>query len=384
MLAGANLWSKIVPCVVVLATATLIVPLIAIPAWHSGKRLEDEHRFLRTYRVPYDSEAYISTSAEYAATSSAPNEVVFFGGSTCLTGIQTRQFEELTGLSAYNLGAWGMIGIEGYKVLVQTYLAHHPSPRVVVLCLSRSEVLSPGSGSTPKKAVAASRSHSIADRFLWCYGQEGAYPRPSHVGPLKYFVSQGVLVALGELSGGERHYLGTRAWSLGGLSYEGFRDSLGKSKGFLSLGTTLEEEPLEPAVRLSSVEAARTVSPEFDLGIRALAKTVAGKGALLLIRFTPEPQICSSQEIDVIRDWFGQLESDCPHVVGDRPEVLLFARDCFGLTSHCNLRGAEKFTALVAPKVVQALQTASGGDSTNSISAGPKTPSEPNTDRATP
>jgi len=107
-------WHRTGPCLAVLATVAIAFAGVTIPAYRLGEQCAEERRFFPSYRVPSQFEAFASCGMDYAANSAEANDVVFIGDSTCLTGVRTRQFEQLTGLSAYNLGTVFAIQIDGY------------------------------------------------------------------------------------------------------------------------------------------------------------------------------------------------------------------------------------------------------------------------------
>ncbi len=353
----ATSWSRVGPCLAVLGVVTATTLAVIVPAWTLGKRCEDERQFLRSYRIPYDSEAYIATCAEYATASTERNEVVFLGDSTCMVGVRTRQLEQASGLAAYNLGTYGMIGIQGFEVLAQQYLKHHPAPRGMVLCVRYGELAVTG---LSDRRSSAARSRTITDRFLWCYGEVGAYPRPSHLDPFRCFVSQGVLVALGEVLGGMRHSLDTPAWSLGGRSFYEFRDAINANRGFVSVGQKGIGVPADApdlvSAAANSFLTTPMVSEQFDLGVRSLAERLAAAGSLLLVQLTPEPTPCSAEHWAQINDWFDRLELDCPNVVCGRPPFSIYDRECFYDAHHCNDLGARRFTAELAERIAALLK----------------------------
>ncbi len=73
---------------------------------------------------------------DYARNSSEANDVIFVGDSTCLRDVDPGQFERLTGLRAFNLGTIGPAGSSTLFIITRTYLAHHPAPRAIVVCMT--------------------------------------------------------------------------------------------------------------------------------------------------------------------------------------------------------------------------------------------------------
>ncbi len=301
-----------------------------------------------TYRTPYDSEAFITYSADYAANSSESNDVVFLGGSHCFSDVQTRPFEQNTGLSAYNLGLHGMVGTSGYNLILKSYLEHHPAPRIVVFCPVPYELGRPGRANRPEPELQQAYSSAVTERFLWCYDTDGLYSRPSHPDPLRYYIHQGLSMGVGYLCGGETHYLNTPTRELFHLSYCTLKRAVTDNRGSYCFGglhtlPPAARRPMSPEEALFeegvTADDPYPVSPAFDVGVRALAQKAADKNILLLIRLAPELQSANVEHFDHIRAWFDRLEADYPNVICDRPEVLLYGPECFWDTGyHCNLR----------------------------------------------
>ena len=82
---------------------------------------------------------------------------------------------------------------------------------------------------------------------------------------------------------------------------------------------------------------------------------------LLVIRLSPELVGNDPEHCGRIRAWFHQLEKDYPHLICDRPEIMLYEPEFFSdLSGHCNLRGAKKFADYLATRVRELLKD--GGD----------------------
>ena len=132
-------WSTINLSLAVLAVVGCVAGALLGTFVGLGRHWQNRRTFLRNYQTPTDAEAFLSIPAQYALTSTEHNEILFIGSSMCAQGIQTRRFEKRTGTRAYNLGMFGLVGIEGYLAVLQRYLEHHPSPRVIVLCVLPEE-----------------------------------------------------------------------------------------------------------------------------------------------------------------------------------------------------------------------------------------------------
>ena len=241
---------RIGPNLAVLLTGMVVVLLITIPACAWGERSRTNGISSNPSVAPYDSEAFFTISMGYDKTSSAANDVVFFGGSTCLCGIQVEQFETDTHLCAYNLGTIGMLGGEGYYLIFKSYLEHHPPPRVAVFCILPREA-GPYRQYRIQKKHSSARAGSVAERFFWCYGADGDYPRPTHANALQYYVSQGMLMILGKLRGGAEYYWNAPTPNLGDLSYNQLKTKVEDDRGFYLISG---DRTLTPDVRSQQLD----------------------------------------------------------------------------------------------------------------------------------
>ena len=86
-----------------------------------------------------------------------------------------------------------------------------------------------------------------------------------------------------------------------------------------------------------------------------LARLTRDNGILLVIRFTPVLESQQAESLDLLEEQLGTLERDFPDIVVSRPLVLEYEPACFGEPRHCNARGAERFTALVAEEIAPLL-----------------------------
>jgi hypothetical protein len=124
------------------ASCALVMPLLLCASFCGlGANYQGQLGLLEPYRAPTIDEATAVIPIEYAIDEHEPNDVVFVGDSTCRTGLDPRLFQKLSGLTAYNLGSSGRLSIWGQFATLTAYLAHHPAPRAVVLCMSPVDVL---------------------------------------------------------------------------------------------------------------------------------------------------------------------------------------------------------------------------------------------------
>ncbi len=123
----------IVVCSILVAAAALFVALQCIPC-ETITRAAARRRFLPIDKHYGFVESVVAFQMNYAYNETQGNDVVFLGDSTCAFGILPAQFTRSTGLSSYNLGVPGFVGLKGCQVLAETYLQHHPKPKLLVLC----------------------------------------------------------------------------------------------------------------------------------------------------------------------------------------------------------------------------------------------------------
>jgi hypothetical protein len=360
--------SRIRPSLAVLATLGTVSFALTYPAYRCAKTDEDARHYLKSFQTPSHHDAVIESCMDYATKSAERNDVVFIGGSGCLAGIRIGQLEHATGLVAYNLGTVGYVELAGHIVTLEAYLEHHPPPKLVVLCISPREI----GPRTASKEFGEFR-RGVRDRFLWCYGKPGDFPRPPHREPTKYYVSQGLLMFWGYLRGGEQYYFNKPISETSTRTIFSFKQEINANRGSyvrvelppLSANATRDRDAGSPVPEPGATsEDPFPVMPAYDEGVRALARLTASKGIRLMIRLAPTLPGALPEHYDHIASWFEQLETDCPGVVCDRPEVLIYDPDCFmDMNDHCNLRGAERFTALVSASVTRALNTSVDNDS---------------------
>jgi hypothetical protein len=92
--------------------------------------------FLDPFRAPTAHEAEMICPIRYAMLSRETNDVIFVGDSTCLHGIDTKAFERISGLRAYNLATIGAAGPSTALIILKAYLASHSAPKAICLVLS--------------------------------------------------------------------------------------------------------------------------------------------------------------------------------------------------------------------------------------------------------
>lgn len=113
------------------ATAATLAILGGV-AFATSALMDRDLRFLDPYRQPSIDEAMVLCAMEYAVGSREPNDVIFLGGSSCRCGIDPR----LLAVRSHNLGSHAGLQPQGILLTLRGYLAHHPAPKLAVLCLS--------------------------------------------------------------------------------------------------------------------------------------------------------------------------------------------------------------------------------------------------------
>src|SRR5579863_8831998 len=156
-------WRRIGPTLIVFVCIVGCTAAFAGGALYIAAYCE---RFLPSSRPPDWNDAIATIPIEYALNSTETNDVVFFGDSAPLYAIDPIYFEELTGLKAYNLASFRHLSVNGFLLTAQAYLARHPAPRLVVLCVS------------PEVFGAADGERVSAKHFVRAYGRtfEGKSP----------------------------------------------------------------------------------------------------------------------------------------------------------------------------------------------------------------
>ena len=217
-------WGRITPTLSALGIMALSILALFPPMYAVGKRIDDERTFLRNYRAPNEYEVFASIPMNYAIESDEANDVIFVGDSSLRCDVRTIQFEQDTGLKAYNLGNAGLIGIGGQIQIASNYLRHHPKPRLAVVCISPMALEPGGVAGRPQE------EQDVSSRFLWCFGPGTENMRP-HISYL-YHVQQGFKYTYGELAGGFDRFANEPVPYRGGETYRSLHQSVTKERGF--------------------------------------------------------------------------------------------------------------------------------------------------------
>ena len=320
-----------------------------------GANYEGPLRLLEPYRPPTSDEAAGLIPIEYALTSDAANDIIFVGDSACRSGLDPLLFESLTGLRSYNLGSFGSLGISAYFVTLEAYLAHHSTPRVVVLCVSPTAILNVRSDPDPYgAAIQITTAGTLYERFLRVYGPPSQRRSVFADGTasLRYFTNRGMAIsksaAATHLGGKVPDRLDEPLYGFANESYNTLRDKTIKRRGFFPLprdhgaGVTIFLPLAEP----------HSVITWMNDGVREFAKLARSHHFRLLIRLAPLSHNQAPWDSECIPAWLKRLETEFPGVSVSRPEILWYDPEVCWDSIHLNARGVEQFTAKTAKDVV--------------------------------
>ncbi len=176
-------WKGNAPALGILAVASAIVAIVlgsslSSAAYKIGKDQEDQRKFVVKYSPLEAYEERIVYTMNYVQHSSAVNDVVFLGDSSCLHGINVQAFEEASGLRAFNVAGADWLGWKGYLLTLEQYIAHHPSPKAVVICLA--------------PYAFHDRIRPYETRFVWSFGSGAEEDRPKHRVDFLYYTAEGI------------------------------------------------------------------------------------------------------------------------------------------------------------------------------------------------
>lgn len=337
---------RITPCVVVLVTTGIALLVASLAAY--GVHVNDR-RFLPEFRAPADYEACIAVPINYAINSSENNEAIFLGDSTAVSSIKPVDFEQQTGLRAYNIASLGVIGVDGCALTLRTYLAHHPKPKLLVFSVC------PWSLSVEPEVMAPVDARR---RFFYCYGSPTVDEVQGTVTPLTgrilWGIRRGGGIILGRLGGNPQRFLDAPIPGRRGLTYNILNRDTCAQRGYYGNPGALPagwRRPSDPSD--SNAAPVGRVLPDFKAAFSELAELARKEGIPLLVRLTPVSPPPSDEDYEPIRSWLASVESK--GVCVSRPEVLIYDAPLFSERLHCNDNGARLFTALVAHEATRAL-----------------------------
>jgi hypothetical protein len=295
-------------------------------------------QFLRPDRPPSATELGAVIPMDYAISSHEKNDVIILGDSCPQCGIDPVYFEELTGLRAYNLASFALLGIDGFFVTAQAYLSNHPAPRVIVLSLG------------PVTLSSGFVHRGISEQFVRVYGRKTGFASSDegYLEPIK----RGADIVRAFASALARGY-NYRDDELNGRPGETFATlerKVFKQRGY-------ERLPDRPGrVAPHDLENFRTgVAVEWDRGVRELNRLAESKGAILLIRLAPIRADAAVLNFADVRTWLQGIAKSQPDVIV-RSDIIYYDPALCWDARHVNATGAKKFTRLVADDVRSALQ----------------------------
>jgi hypothetical protein len=338
-------WSRLAPTAATLVLTSLTVAVLAGLTSLLGENYRADPPFFDPFRAPTRDEAVVVYPAEYALKSTEYNDVLFLGDSTCRCSVDPAVFQRASGLSAYNLGSMGALGMDGYQLILQIYLRHHPKPRAVVLAVTPDDF----------DVEVSGNPGTWAHLFRWSYApdQEAALRLPRDVESVKYFAQRGVQIgrACWARPFAERGFDPREAFLVGSEKYIYFtlQDKIRQSRGYWALTgkhwVTGTDAPNKPTV---------TVAKQWNPGVRELSRVADASGILLFIRLVPMVDTVTT-DYEPVRNWLHNLQHDDPGLIVIRPEILLYNPDLCWDYQHLNAAGVEKFSQSLAKDVTSVL-----------------------------
>jgi len=323
--------SRLKTSLLALVSAIAVSAILSAVCYATGRRLDPELIFLDPRRQPTVNEAIYAAMAEYALKSSERNDVLFIGDSTCAYGADPIRFEQLTGLRAYSCGTLAWMGPEGFLVLLDGYIRHHPAPRVVVLTLSPFVM----------EVDISDKDPDTTRRFIETFAP--AAGRRLTIDGLAFYAKRGAVNLFG--TGSDPRDLpvdGDQRRTCRGLASE-----LAAGRGFGQL----------PGIHGPhwdhGVAPGRLIRSDWDAGVREIARRCRARGVQLLVRFAP-----ISEAERTARDWpeLDRWAKSLDGVTVARPMVVTYPPELMWDGIHLNAAGVERFMPIVAKEVQAVLK----------------------------
>lgn len=332
--------SRLGPCLLVLASMAVGAATMLGLSLTKSQRASSPADWLPRDRTPNTFEAHTQFVMDYINGSTEANDVIFIGDSAGLEGVQPILFERLTGLRAYNLCSVGVLQLDGLTVVLRAYLARHPAPRLVVVCVQPQQI------STP---LWSHELIEIHEHFMDCFDGDNPARWGRAEEPIKKQIGRGARRVLGTIT----HRSGSHQNALvQGRPYTQLAREVAEGRGYWGI-----ERVMEDGLKRSEIPGYPfEVKPELLDMMGALRDTTEKSGAKMMVRFMPVPLEGISAEEDPLRSWTSGVEHVCPNAIISRPEILLYDRTLFSDLAHLNHRGAEKLTALLADQIGPLLQ----------------------------
>jgi DNA-binding beta-propeller fold protein YncE len=332
----------------VITALGVIVPVFAFV----GTQTETDLRFLEPGRAPTFDEALIALPIEYALHSTEYNDVIVLGDSTGRDCFNPRQFEELSGLKAYNLSQTGKVGPMGFYLVASTYLQHHPKPEAMFLCLSPFAF----------QLGAKQTSGLLASRFLANYGPEVPSIAPFYKS-VSFFAKRGttqtwrtVQLALGYPLADPRDLpmFGKRETN---ESYHECQRRLAEGRGHW---VPVELRAPGWNIRPGWLGQRVTVNEEWDAAVKKLAELCEQHKVPLFVRLTPiRKDYKAANDYSEVVTWMNALRDD-HHILVVDPVLDFWDSEWHWDALHLNGPGAKRFSSALHKQLKQSATTLKG------------------------
>jgi hypothetical protein len=336
--------SRVGPTAATMALTVVTLALLAAVASLLGENYRPDPPFLDPFRAPTRDEAILTYQAEYALKSTDYNDVVFLGDSTCRCSIDPAELQKASGLVAYNLGSMGALGVDGYRIILQLYLEHHPKPRAVVLAVTPDDLdveISQAAGGWPHL-------------FRWSYGgNRESLHVPEDLESVQFFARRGFGIGRELWANSRREArFDPRVEPLVGADKETYftlEQKVRKARGFWALGgkhfPAGTDAPNKPVVN---------VAPQWKVGFGELARTAEASGVTLIVRLVPTVDTVKT-DYQPVRAWLKDIEKQYPGVIVVHPEILLYDPELCWDYQHLNADGVRKFSRSLAKEISEVL-----------------------------
>lgn len=260
-----------------------------------------------------------------SSLASERNDVLFLGDSACQHDVDPALFERSTGLRAYNLGLFASAGPAVFAPITELYLAHHPRPKLIVLCVSPLCL----------SYDAALEPCSIPWRFLNAYG-DGA-PRPTvweSLDYFRYFARRGLadrfpiqrdnLPLIGEPQSTLASARTTFVANRGHATLPGEHTSAGGLQGFWGRPPICRED--------------------WNVHTEAFLKVCKEGGVPVMLCLAPlRNNMREVFDLSAVEVWFKLFGARHPDMKGS-PSLVFYDPELHWDSNHLNSRGAERFT----------------------------------------
>lgn len=287
-------------------------------------------RFLDPYRQPSIDEAMVLCAMEHAVGAHEQNDVIFLGGSSCRCGIDPRQLP----MTSYNLGSHAGLQPQAILLTLKAYLAHHPAPKVVALCLS------PISFDFRDDDEWA---NGMTERFVAAYGSELT------LSTVERFVRRG----FGQfITWGKPDLRGLRLRGQESDTYASYHGKVSEGRGFFPIG-----EGRNPGCRLPNIGLDFSISPRWAQLVRDLDRECELHECKLLVFFTPVFRgLTTERDLSEANRWFAKVAADNPRVVTKGGAIWSVDDELMYDAVHLNRAGVARFMPVVAKDVEEALE----------------------------